>query len=62
MILKKILVENIKTHKETVIPFKKGLNVFHGDNGTGKSSILEMIGFVLFDYLRLKDHGIYVRE
>ncbi len=62
MILKKILVENIKTHKETIIPFKKGLNVFHGDNGTGKSSILEMIGFVLFDYLRLKDHGIYVRE
>ena len=62
MILKKIELENIKTHKKTTIPFKKGLNVFHGRNGTGKSTVLEMIGFVLFDYLERKKHNIYVRE
>lgn len=62
MILKQIELENIKTHKKTTIPFKKGLNVFHGENGTGKSTILEMIGFVLFNYLGRKKHKIYVRE
>lgn len=62
MILKQIELENVKTHKKTTIPFKRGLNVFHGGNGTGKSTVLEMIGFVLFDYLEGKKHSIYVRE
>ena len=62
MLIKQIELENIKTHKNTVIPFKKGLNVLHGDNGTGKSSILEMIGFVLFDFLKSSKHQIYVRD
>ncbi len=62
MLLKKIELENIKTHKKTVIPFKKGLNVFHGNNGTGKSTVLEMIGFTLFDYLEGRSHDVYVRD
>ena len=62
MILKQIELENIKTYKKTTIPFKKGLNVFHGGNGTGKSTVLEMIGFILFDFLEIRKHGIYVRE
>lgn len=62
MILKQIEIENVKSHKKTKIPFKKGLNVFHGENGSGKSAVLEMIGFVLFDFLEWKKHGIYVRE
>ncbi len=49
--LHKLELIDIKTHKITKINFKKGLNVLHGDNGTGKSSVLEMIGFVLFDFL-----------
>jgi len=62
MLLQKIELENVKTHKHTVIPFQKGLNVLHGDNGTGKSTVLEMIGFVLFDYLKSKKHEDYVRD
>ena len=62
MILKQIELKNVKTHKRTIIPFKKGLNVFHGENGSGKSTVLEMIGFILFDYLERKKHDIYVRE
>ena len=62
MILKKIEIENVKTHKKTTIPFQKGLNVFYGENGTGKSTILEMIGFVIFDYLPARKHEVYVRE
>jgi DNA repair protein SbcC/Rad50 len=62
MILKKIEIENVKTHKKTTIPFQKGLNVFYGENGTGKSTILEMIGFVIFDYLPARKHDVYIRE
>ena len=62
MILKKIEIENVKTHKKTTIPFQKGLNVFYGENGTGKSTILEMIGFVIFDYLQARKHEVYIRE
>jgi len=62
MILKQIEIENVKSHKKTIIPFKKGLNVFHGGNGTGKSTVLEMIGFVLFDFLEGRKQDIYVRK
>ena len=62
MILKKIEIENVKTHKSTTIPFQKGLNVFYGENGTGKSTILEMIGFIIFDYLPARKHEVYIRE
>lgn len=62
MILKQIEIENVKSHKKTTIPFKKGLNVFYGGNGSGKSTVLEMIGFVLFDFLERKKHDIYVRD
>lgn len=62
MLLKRIELENVKTHKKTIIPFKKGLNVFHGDNGTGKSTVLEMIGFILFDHLEGRAHSDYVRD
>ncbi len=59
--LHKLELIDIKTHKITKIKFKRGLNVLHGDNGTGKSSVLEMIGFVLFDFLPEKQVD-YVRE
>ncbi|MFX0074120.1 MAG: AAA family ATPase [Candidatus Hermodarchaeota archaeon] len=62
MLLKRIELENIKTHKNTSIPFNEGLNVLHGDNGTGKSTVLEMIGYLLFDYLDINKHEIYVRD
>ncbi len=62
MILKKIELENIKTHKKTSIPFKKGLNVLFGNNGAGKSTVLEMIGFILFDFLISNSHKDFVRD
>lgn len=62
MILKKIEIENVKTHKKSIIPFKSGLNVLYGDNGAGKSTVLEMIGFVLFDFLKSKSHKDFVRD
>ncbi len=59
MYVKKICIENYKIFKEKFeidfnIPSKEkegsGLTVLCGENGTGKTSILEAIGFALQDY------------
>jgi len=63
MLIRKIEIENVKTHKNTSITFKEGLNVLYGDNGAGKSTVLEMIGFILFDFLKSKtQHADYIRS
>jgi len=51
MLIKRIELKNISTHENTAIDFEEGLNILLGQNGTGKSTILKMIGYVLFDYL-----------
>jgi len=61
MIITKIELENITTHKSTVIEFQDGLNVLLGQNGTGKSTVLNMIGFNLFDFLQGNQRS-YIRE
>ncbi len=51
MIISKVELENITTHKKTVIEFQEGLNILIGQNGSGKSTVLNMIGYNLFDFL-----------
>jgi len=49
MILKRLFLENFLTHKNTQVEFsEKGITVFIGDNGAGKSSIIEGITYGLF--------------
>ncbi|WP_457622809.1 AAA family ATPase [Persephonella sp.] len=49
MILKRIYLKNFLTHTETEINFPdRGIIVFIGENGAGKSSIIEGISFALF--------------
>ncbi len=48
MIFKRLKLFNFKSHEETVIPFEKGISVIVGENGAGKSTILEAISFALF--------------
>lgn len=48
MIIKKIELENFKSHLNTGIDFNTGISIIMGDNGAGKSSILESISFALF--------------
>ena len=48
MILEEITMTNFKSHKNTHIDFSEGISVILGQNGAGKSTILEAIRFVLF--------------
>ena len=43
-------LENIKSYKKEHIDFKEGINCILGLNGSGKSTIIESIGFALFNY------------
>ncbi len=48
MIIKEIELENIRSHRKTVVRFPKGTVLFEGDIGSGKTSILMAIEFALF--------------
>lgn len=46
--IKKIKLQNWKSHSETELQFKPGINVLVGPMGSGKSSVLQAICFALF--------------
>ena len=48
MIIKTVELENFKSHLNTRVDFETGISIIMGDNGAGKSSILESISFALF--------------
>jgi exonuclease SbcC len=48
MIFTRLKLNNFKSHEHTVISFNKGISVIVGENGAGKSTILEAISFALF--------------
>ncbi|NJN80950.1 MAG: SMC family ATPase [Caldilineaceae bacterium] len=54
-------LENAKSFANTTIDFTGGINAIVGHNGAGKSTILEAIGFSLFDSLEYT-HAAFVRE
>jgi len=43
-----ISLKNIKSHRDKELHFVNGINVLSGDNGVGKSTIFEAIGYALF--------------
>lgn len=48
MIIKNVVLNNIRSHKSTEIKFTQGINVITGNTGSGKSSILMAIEYALF--------------
>lgn len=50
MRLIKLELNNIKSYKQETINFSDGINCILGLNGSGKSTIIESIGSVLFNY------------
>jgi DNA repair protein SbcC/Rad50 len=55
-------LENFLSHSDTSIKFDKGVTVFVGDNGAGKSSIIDAITFALFGkHMRKSNRGLIKR-
>lgn len=52
-----VALTNFKTHKDQQFNFQPGTNAICGENGAGKTSILEAIAWVLFNY-----QGSYRKE
>ncbi|MBE9059876.1 AAA family ATPase [cf. Phormidesmis sp. LEGE 11477] len=52
-----VALTNFKTHKEQQFHFQPGTNAICGENGAGKTSILEAIAWTLFNY-----QGSYKKE
>ncbi len=50
MVICKIELENIKKYENLEVSFTEGLNFISGKNGAGKTTIIESIGFAIFDY------------
>ena len=48
MILESIELKNIRSYEQEQIKFPKGITLFEGDMGSGKSTILMAIEFALF--------------
>lgn len=58
-----IVLENFRIHEQLKVEFDKGINLLIGRNGAGKSSILEAIGYALFNSdLRVKGNKLAVRH
>ena len=51
MLIHSLILENVKSYTLTSVEFTSGTNAIVGDNGSGKTTILEAIGFALFDHL-----------
>ena len=45
-----VSLKNFKSHSDRHFPFQPGTNAICGENGAGKTSILEAIAWVLFDH------------
>jgi len=50
-VILEVELENIKSYEYCKVTFSSGLNAIIGENGAGKTTILEAIGFTLFDSL-----------
>jgi exonuclease SbcC len=61
MLILSLDLEDVKSYDSAHIEFAEGVNAIVGHNGAGKSTILEAIGFALFDHLPYKQDD-FVRE
>lgn len=61
MFIKRVELENIKSYRRITIDFRRGTTAISGANGAGKTTIVEAIGYALFDSLPYKA-AQFVRE
>ena len=61
MLIHSLTLENVKSYTRTKVEFSPGTNAIVGHNGSGKTTILEAIGYALFDHLPYSQAD-FVRE
>ena len=54
MHIKRLEIENIKSHASSVFEFSLGTTAITGENGAGKTTVIEAIAWTLFDLLNYK--------
>ena len=54
MHITKIELEDIKSHREATFEFQRGTTAITGENGAGKTTIIEAVAWTLFDLLDYK--------
>jgi len=54
--IKSIKLKNFKSYSNAKIEFQKGINILYGDNGSGKTSIIDGILFALYNDSHQKVH------
>src|ERR671924_1318360 len=60
--LKDIKLHNFISHSDTTLTFNKGITIFVGHNGSGKSSIIDAITFALFgEHTRKSNKNLILR-
>lgn len=58
MILDELSLVNIRSHRDTLISFPKGITLFSGHIGSGKSTVLMGIEFALFGLSSIKSESL----
>lgn len=54
MFIRSVQLEEIKSHKESSFEFRKGTTAIIGENGAGKTTVIEAVAWTLFDLLDYK--------
>ena len=60
--IKSIELVDFLSHSDTKLEFKDGVTIFVGDNGAGKSSIIDAITYALFGEHTRKDVKSLIRR
>ena len=60
--IKDIKLHNFISHSDTTLTFNRGITIFVGHNGSGKSSIIDAITFALFGEHTRKSNKNLVRR
>ena len=62
MILNSLIIENIRSYAHEEVEFPRGITLFEGDIGSGKSTILMAIEFALFGFGSQKPESLLAKK